>query len=193
MSVKRTLPRLFAAVGRKRWLWGLAGMTLLSGAAMLPAIQTMARHGASLIVFENAGTITRSQEVILEWGSAGTSAAWWQLALDVPFVLGFGLFLAGACAAVARRARETGRVRLERAAIAFAWLGPIGAVIDLLQDVSLALILAGHIAQPWPRISALAGFPTTCLALAAAVFAVGGALATSGSTISNSTIRGTAE
>jgi hypothetical protein len=107
-------PRLFAVVGRKRWLWTLAGVTLFSGAAMLPAMRTMADHGASLSAFQNAGTVTRSQEIVSEWGDAGQNAAWWQQGLDVPFVLGFGLFLAGACTVVARRARETGRVRLER-------------------------------------------------------------------------------
>jgi hypothetical protein len=171
-------PRLFLAVGRKRWLWALAGVTLLAGAAMLPAMQTMTDHGASLFEFEKAGTAARSQEIVSEWGTAGKNAAWWQLALDIPFVLGFGLFLAGACTAVARRAHETGHGRLERAAIAFAWLGPIAAGADYLQDVSLALILSGHVAQPWPRISALAAPVTTYLALAAALFAAIGAFAT---------------
>jgi Zn-dependent protease len=172
------LPRLFVAAGTRRGLWTLAALTLLSGAAMLPAIATMADHGASVIAFEKAGSVARSREILLEWGSAGKTAMWWQLALDTPFLVGYGLFLAGACAAVARRASEVGRPRLERAAVALAWFGPIGAGADLLQNVSLALVLSGHVNQPWPRISAIAAPTTTCLCTAAALFALVAALAT---------------
>jgi hypothetical protein len=172
------LPRLFVAAGSKRWLWTFAAVALLSGAAMLPAMRTMADHGSSLIAFESAGSVSRSQEIVTGWGEPGEAAAWWQLALDTPFLIGYGLFLAGACAAVARRARRTRRPRLERIATAIAWFGPLAAGADLLQNLSLALILSGHETQPWPRISAVAGPVTTGLALIAAAFALCGALAT---------------
>jgi hypothetical protein len=160
---------------------------------MLPAMRTMGDHGASLIAFESAGSVSRSQEIVTEWGSAGKSAMWWQLALDTPFLIGYGLFLAGACAAVARRARATGRPRLERAAVVVVWLGPIAAAADLAQNVSLALVLSGHVAQPWPRISATGGPMTTTLAIVAALFALGGALATRRSTTAGLTASSDAE
>ena len=172
------LPRLFVAAGTRRGLLTLAALTLLSGAAMLPAIATMADHGASVIAFEKAGSVARSQEILAEWGSAGKTAMWWQLVLDTPFLVGYGLFLAGACAAVARRASEAERPRLERTAVALAWFGPIGAGADLLQNLSLGLILSGHVNQPWPRISAIAAPTTTCLCAVAALFALLGAIAT---------------
>jgi hypothetical protein len=189
---KAPLPRLFVAAGTRRGLWSLAALTLLCGAAMLPAMRTMADHGASLIAFESAGSVSRSQEIVTEWGSSGKAAMWWQLALDMPFLIGYGLFLAGACAAVARRARATERLRLERAAVVVAWLGPIAAAADLAQNISLALVLTGHVVQPWPRISAIAGSTTTTLAIVAALFALGGAFATrrratAGLTISSDT------
>jgi len=172
------LPRLFIAAGNRRALWSLGVLTLICGAAMLPAIWTMADHGASVIAFESAGGASRSQEIITEWGSAGKSAMWWQLALDTPFLVAYGLFLAGACAAVARRARDAGRARLERAAMVVAWFGPLAAAADFSQNVSLALVLSGHVEQPWPRISAVAAPATTTLAILAALFALFGALAT---------------
>jgi hypothetical protein len=175
---KAPFPRLFVAAGTRRGLWSLAALTLLCGAVMLPAMRTMADHGVSLIAFESAGSVSRSQEIVTEWGSSGKAAMWWQLALDMPFLIGYGLFLAGACAAVARRARATERLRLERVAAVMAWLGPIAAATDFLQNVSLALVLTGHVAQPWPRISAIAGRTTTTLAVIAALFALTGALAT---------------
>jgi hypothetical protein len=181
--VRRTsIPRLFRIAGTRRALWTLAALTLLSGAAMLPALRTMADHGASVLAFESAGGIARSEEILAEWGAAGKSAMWWQLALDTPFLIGYGLFLAGACAAVARRAHATGRPNLERAAAAVAWFGPLAAAADLLQNASLALVLGGHVTQPWPRISAIAGSVTTSLALIAAAFVLGATIATHATT-----------
>jgi hypothetical protein len=41
------LPRLFVAAGTKRGLWALAALTLLCGAALAPAMRTMADHALS--------------------------------------------------------------------------------------------------------------------------------------------------
>lgn len=180
---KLPLPRLFLAASSKRGLLGLAALTILAGAAMLPAMRTMGAHGASLVAFESAGSVARSQRIVNEWASAGKTAMWWQLALDMPFLVGYGLFLAGACTAVARRARAVGKPRLERAAVIVAWLGPMAAAADFSQNVSLALVLTGHVTQPWPRISAIAGAMTPTLATVAMLFALAGAFATRGQAI----------
>ena len=171
-------PRLFAWAGRPRVLWSLAAIALICGAAMLPAMSTMTGHGASLFAFEGAGSVARSEEIVSGWGSSGKAAAWWQLALDTPFLLAYGLFAAGACAAVARRAARAGKLRLERAARVMVWCGPVAAAADFLQNVSLALILSGHVAQPWPRISALCGPITTTRMAFALIFALVGTAAT---------------
>jgi len=172
------MPRLFVRVSRPRALWTLAAITLASGAAMLPAMSTMSDHGASLIAFESAGSVSGSQEIISEWGGSGKSAAWWQLAFDMPFLIGYGLFAAGACAAVARRAAKVGKVRLARAAALIAWCGPVAAAADFLQNVSLALVLSGRVNQPWPRIAAICGPTTTILMVIGLAFALLGVVAT---------------
>jgi hypothetical protein len=174
------LPRLFVAVSSKSRLLFLAALTLASGAAMLPAIWTMADHGASLTAFESCGTVARADEILDGWGDPGKAAMWWQLGLDIPFVIGFGLFFAGACAAVARRAAEASMPRLERAATVAAWLGPIAALADIVQDISSAMILAGQVVQPWPRLSALAIGLVGPLMAAAALFSAVGYVATRG-------------
>jgi hypothetical protein len=185
-------PRLFAFAARPRVLAGLALGTVVVGVAMAPAIVTMADHGASVTEWETAGSVERTREVLEGWGDAGERAAWWQLALDIPFVLGFGLFFAGACTAVARRATERGKPGLGRIAATGAWLGPVAAAADLLQDLSLALILGGRLAQPWPRISALAApLVAVCIATAALV-ALAGALTTRGAASVEAPDRGVA-
>jgi hypothetical protein len=173
-----SMPRLFVWAGRPRVLWALGALTLISGAAMLPAMSTMAGHGASLIAFESAGSVARSRGILAGWGDSGKTAAWWQLALDTPFLIGYGLFAAGACAAVARRSAKAGKLRLERLATLLAWCGPVAAAADLLQNVSLALVLSGHVTQPWPRIAAICGPMTTILMIVALAFTLVGMVAT---------------
>ena len=56
---------------------------------------------------------------------------------------------------------------------------PIAAGADFSQNVSLALVLAGHVPQPGPG-SAVAGSTITPLVLAAALFTLVGAFATRG-------------
>lgn len=172
------IPAFFLALSTPRRLLSLAAITLISGAAMLPAMRTMSDHGYSLFAFEKAGSVARSAEIVDAWGEDGKRAAWWQLALDTPFLIGYGLFAAGACAAVARRAGRAGKPRLRRMAMVVVWFGPLAAAADLLQNVSLALILLGHIDSPWPQISAIGGSLTTALMAVALLFAVVGAVAT---------------
>lgn len=145
---------------------------------MLPAMATMSDHGYSLFAFEKAGSVERSAEIVDAWGEDGKRAAWWQLALDEPFLIGYGLFAAGACAAVARRADRAGKPRLLRIATVVIWFGPLAAFVDFLQNVSLALVLLGHIASPWPQISAVGGSLTTVLMGVALLFSIVGVVAT---------------
>jgi hypothetical protein len=172
------IPAFFHALSTSRRLLALAVIALVSGAAMLPAMKTMADRGDSVIAFETAGGVQRSEEIVTAWGEVGKRAAWWQLALDTPFLLAYGLFAAAACAAVARRAQAAGKPRLQRAATVLVWLGPIAAMADFAQNVSLALILSGHIVQPWPRISAVCVPVIVALEGTALAFALAGWLAT---------------
>lgn len=147
---------------------------LAAGAAMLPAMATMGAHGHTLFSFETAGSVARSGEIVADWDRAGKVAMWWQLALDIPFIAGYSLLLAGACTAVGTRAEGAGRRRLARAAGAAAWLGPLAGALDLLQDAGLTLVLTDHVEQPWPRIGQVAGAPIPWLVLGAALLAVCG-------------------
>src|SRR4051794_25859147 len=158
------LPRLFIAAGTRRGLIALGALTLFFGVAMLPALATMSKHGSSVIAFESADTVQQAKEILSEWGEAGERAMWWQLALDTPFAICYGLFLAGGCAAVGRRAHRLGRPRLQRVASTLAWLGPLAALVDLTQNLSLAFVLFDPASQPWPMISSIAAPTTTLLA-----------------------------
>jgi hypothetical protein len=170
--------RFFELFATRRRLLALLLATLVSGAAMLPAMQTMSDHGFSVVAFEGAGSVRRSSEILAAWGEAGKQAAWWQLAVDFPFLLSYGLLAAASCAAIAGRARRAGKMQLARAARVAAWLGPLAATLDLIQNISLALVLSGQVSQPWPRISAICMPAILVLEGAALVFAAVGWLVT---------------
>jgi hypothetical protein len=158
--------------GRPRWLAVAGAATVLLYLAMIPSFHGMSGHGASLGSFEDASRVTESTKIVTEWGDAGRDAARTQLLIDLPFMVSYALFLAGACMFVAGRARRVGRPRLGRVAEGLAWCGPIAAAFDLAQNVALALVLAGHHAQPWPRVSAWTAIVTRGLAEGVLVFAI---------------------
>jgi hypothetical protein len=166
--------RVLEAVGRPRWLMVTGAATVLLYLAMIPSFHGMSDHGASLGSFEDASSVGESTEIVTEWGDAGRDAARNQLLIDLPFLVSYALFLAGACMFVAARAKRVGRERLRRIAEVLAWCGPIAAAFDIAQNISLALILDGHHNQPWPRISADTAIVTRSLAALAIVFAVVG-------------------
>jgi hypothetical protein len=184
------VPDAFAALAGRRALIALGVATALLGAAMLPAMQTMESHGASLISFETAGRLARSAQILALWGEAGKAAAWWQLGLDTLFLLGYGALLAGGCATVGRRARAVSKPRLPRIAAVACWFGPIAAAADLAQNVSLALLLSGHLEQPWPSISAMANVVTLSFAGAALALIGFGLHATSARSLAEVAPRG---
>lgn len=164
--------RLFEAVARPRWLAVSGAATVLLYLAMIPSFHGMSGHGASLGSFEDAGSVAESTRIVAEWGSAGREAARNQLLIDLPFMVGYALFLAGACTFVAGRARHLGRRKLTRIAEVLAWFGSLAAALDLAQDIALALVLGGRHAQPWPRISSLSAILTRGLAEGAFLFAI---------------------
>jgi hypothetical protein len=173
-----TIPRFFIALSKPRRLLALAVASLLFGAAMQPAVRTMADHGGLVVAFQDTSSVEKSSEILESWGPAGRRAAWWQLGLDIPFMFAYGLFTAGACAAVARRAEASGKRRLRQAAAVLAWCGPLAIGLDLAQDISLAFMLFGHIVQPWPAVSAISTQTVWIVEVGALAFALVGWFAT---------------
>lgn len=156
----------------------LAIATIALGVAALPSLGDMEDHGVGIIEFEFTGTADTAAEHYEDLGSDGRSAARTSLLIDYPYLIAYGLFLAGACVAVADRARRAGRVRLAALGPPLAW-GALGAAAcDAVENAALLLILDGHTGQPWPGIAF--GFATVkfALAVSASLYALGGWLAT---------------
>jgi hypothetical protein len=159
-------------------LWILAGATILLGVAALPSLGTMEDNGVGILELEFTGSSDRAAEHYEELGSDGRSAARTSLLIDYPYLIAYGLFLAGACSAVADRARRARRDRLAALGAPLAW-GALGAAgCDALENAMLLLILDGHTGQPWPALAFAFATVKFALALSASLYALGGWLAT---------------
>jgi hypothetical protein len=161
-------------------LLALALVTLAFGAAALPSLGEMEDHGVGIIELEFTRTADRAADHYAELGSDGRSAARTSLVLDYPYLIGYGLFLAGACVAVSDRARRTGRARLAVLGPALAWGALAAAACDAVENGALLLILDGHTGQPWPAIAFGCASVKFALATSASLYALGGWLSTLG-------------
>jgi hypothetical protein len=165
---------------RGRFLWGFAVGTLLFGALQLSALGEMSELGAGVLEFEFAATSSHAEEIVSGWGEEGRQAAREHLGLDFPYLIFYGLFLAGACAAVADRARRAGRERLARigAVMPFAALG--AAAADAVENAALLAVVGGSTDQPWPGLAAGFAAIKFALSIAAVLYAAVGFAATRG-------------
>jgi hypothetical protein len=156
----------------------LAIATVALGLAALPSLRTMSDNGVGILELEFTGTSDRAARHHAELGPDGRSAARTSLLIDYGYLIAYGLFLAGACVAVADRAHRAGRARLAALGAPLAW-GALGAAAcDAVENTMLLLILAGHTDQPWPAIAFGCATVKFALAASAALYALGGRLAT---------------
>jgi hypothetical protein len=165
---------------RGKWLSVCLAGTLAFGIAQFPALGDMSDRGAGIIEFELAATSSHAQEIVTGWGEEGRSAARESLLLDYPYLIFYGLFLAGACAAVADRAAQRGKAGLARIgkAMPLAALGAAGA--DAIENAALLVVAGQHTDQPWPAIAALFAVIKFTLAIAATLYALVGFALTRG-------------
>ncbi|MGH2979272.1 MAG: hypothetical protein ACRDLQ_06515, partial [Solirubrobacterales bacterium] len=113
----------------------------------------MEDSGVGIIEFELTRTADMAEKHYEDLGSAGREDARAALALDYAFLVSYGLFLIGACAAMAERALRRGWSRLAAMGPLIAW-GALGAAVyDAVENTMLLLILEGHTQQPWPGIA----------------------------------------
>lgn len=173
--MRSPFPRLFAR--RQVLLAFFAGAAVFGGLA-LPELGTLSDRGEGIIAFELARTPERANEIVTEWGEEGRSAARTSLYLDYPYLVFYGLFLAGACAAVARRAEALGWRRVAVVGIVLAWGSLVAAWSDAAENLALLLVVAEHTNQPWPGTAFTFATIKFALAAPALLFAAVGWAAT---------------
>ena len=173
------LPSLFAPrPGRRRFLWAVFVAGLVFGVAQLPALATMGDHGVGIIEFELARTSHKAAQLVSDLGPHGRWAARISLYLDYGYLLGYGLFFAGACVVVSERARELGWRRWGALGVALAWGVLLAAGLDAIENGALLVVLGRHTAQPWPGIAFACAAPKLVLVGLAQLYALVGWIVT---------------
>ena len=168
-------PRLFS---RPQALLAFFAGAAVFGVLALPELGTMSDRGEGIIAFELARTPERANEIITEWGEEGRSAAKTSLYLDYPYLVFYGLFLAGACAVVSRRAEALGWQRVAAIGVLLAWASLVAAWSDAIENIALLLVAFEHTNQPWPGAAFTFATIKFALAAPALLFAALGWLAT---------------
>jgi hypothetical protein len=152
----------------RRLAFGLVlGATLVI--TVLAAVAAPLPEEATIIDFELAGSVERTQEILGIWRREGVvdDAKAIQL-FDLVYPLIYGAALAGACVAGAGAWKRAGRAGPAAAGIALAWVATAAIAFDYVENLGLAVSLWGDPASPWPQLAAVAGalkFAGTALAL----------------------------
>ena len=110
--------------------------------------------GESIIDFELAGSVERTEEILATWRAEGVldDAKAIQI-FDIIYPLVYAAALAGGCIAAAGAWQRAGRPRLAAAGIAMAWVALAAAGFDYVENLGLAISLWGHPASPWPQLA----------------------------------------
>ena len=142
---------------RRRLAFGLVlGAALV--VTVLAAVASPLPKSATIVDFELAGSVERTQEILTTWRREGVidDAKAIQL-FDLVYPLIYGAALAGGCVAGAGAWERAARPRLAAAGIALAWVVTAAIAFDYLENLGLAFSLWGDPASPWPQLAAVAG------------------------------------
>ena len=115
-----------------------------------------ATGGPSILGLEFAGSATRAQQIMAEWGDHGRYLARLSLWIDFGFMLSYGTFFALAGFATRDFARERGYRALGLAGVAAPYWAMAAAVFDAVENTVWLLVLGGHGGDVGPP------FATTC-------------------------------
>lgn len=134
---------------------GLA-LLVMGSVGMRESAATLKEGGAGIVAFEVARTPERAAHILRRWGVRGRQAAVDNLFADMPFLLGYGLLLAGlswwsADRMGSRTSADAGTVCHVMAAVAMC-----AALLDMVEDTLLLRILrrSPRAVEPWASTGA---------------------------------------
>ena len=134
--------------------------------------------GDSIVDFELAGSVERTQEILATWRAEGVldEAKTIQI-FDLVYPLVYAAALAGGCIAAAGAWRRARRPRLAATGIAMAWVAFAAAGFDYVENLGLGISLWGHPASPWPQLAFVAAVLKFAGIYSALLYALSGMIA----------------
>lgn len=135
--------------------------------------------GESIIDFELAGSVERTEEILATWRAEGVldDAKAIQV-FDLLYPLIYAAALAGGCIAAAGAWQGAGRPRLATAGVAMAWVAFAAAGFDYVENLGLGISLWSDPASPWPQVAFGAALLKFAAIYSALLYALSGMIAT---------------
>lgn len=153
--------------------------TLILGAKLQVLDQALRTEAAPLgiVSFELARTTDAAQAILASWQAPPVMAdAWASVMLDYAWLVLYALTLTLGCSMVALD--WVGRsARLTAAISVVAWLQPLAALLDAIENTAMVWMLhTGEAGQPWPMIAFSAAVPKFAIVCIGIAVILGGAV-----------------
>jgi len=134
--------------------------------------------GKSIIDFELAGSVERTEEILATWRREGVidEAKAIQI-FDLIYPLIYAAALAGGCIAAVGAWERARRPRLANAGIAMAWVAFAAAGFDYVENLGLGISLWGNPASPWPQLAFVAAILKFAGIYSSLLYALSGVIA----------------
>ena len=155
----------------KYWLFILAVLNVIVIAVMQSFSTDLKPY--TIIGFEFALTPENAQLMVSAWRENGVlNSVYFVTGFDYLFMVAYSAFLWLACMQVGNGMSQ----RLMKAFQILAWLQPVAAVLDAVENLSLFQILAGSLKLLWPTLAAACAAPKFAFVVLAIISCVVGLL-----------------
>jgi len=163
-------PHPFQRWPRRRRRQALAAVVVVSLViTVLAAVAAPLPTGATIVDFELAGSVERTEEILAVWRAEGVIGDAKAIQVfDLIYPLIYAAALAGGCVAGSAAWARAGRPRLAAVGVALAWVATAAAGFDYVENLALGISLWGEPASPWPQLAfaaAVLKFAAIALAL----------------------------
>jgi preprotein translocase subunit SecG len=124
---------------------------------------------SGIISFELAGDLESAQQMIDSWNNQSQIRAGLSLGLDYLFLVAYAAAISLGCALVARNLSFNGG-SLGRVGYILAWLLPLAALLDTIENYALIRLLFGSEQGYWPSIARWTAIPKFVIIILGLVF-----------------------
>lgn len=157
-------------------------LPLLALTILLTAVLSAIPLKPGIVEFELAGSTSKVREIVSSWGEAGQIRAAFNLGLDFLYLVIYSTTIGLACIWVTNAIQAYG-LPLTSVGILLAWGQWLAALLDVVENIALAIILFGSVTAPWPQIAKCCAIPKFGLVILGLLYAGVGAFVRVGTTL----------
>ncbi len=137
-----------------RFFWPLLVLTILLmivfGITGAQLTTEAAPYG--VVSFELAGSVERTQAILISWDSDAQLRAAYGLGLDFLFIVVYASTIAFGCG-IAAQVLKGGGWPLARWGNPLSWAIILAALLDVVENITLTMVTFSPVVSPWPEIA----------------------------------------